>query len=290
MSFLKPAFLLSLQTVLGPYKAYCDTVIDALWKGTTELDAACLYALQTGGKRFRPALVWMVEEALGQGSWKQNPGPALACEYFHTASLIADDLPCMDNDDFRRGKPTTHKQFSESTALLSSFALISEGFRAIAETPLLPKQDPHLLSFAISEASRTMGIPGLLGGQQLDLHPPKHDFDTLMEIVDKKTGALFELCFVLGWIFGGGKKERIDDVRGLASSFGRAFQLIDDIDDYEQDIKAHKTNNCAVRFGLEEVISQAKSYALEFKERLQLLHIEKKDLQSLADVLLSAVE
>ena len=185
MSFNKDAFLKPLLSLLGPYKEFCDTSIDSLWTGSTELDHACLYALQTGGKRFRPALVWMMQDALHFHDWKKYPGPALGCEYFHTASLIGDDLPCMDNDDFRRGKPTTHKQFSEATALLSSYALISEGFRMIAETPLPQGQDDSFHMKAISEASQTMGIAGLLGGQMLDLYPPGTDPEILMDIIDK---------------------------------------------------------------------------------------------------------
>lgn len=283
MAFQKDAFLQPLMELLSPYKDFCDVQLDALWTGQTELDRACLYALQTGGKRFRPALVWMMQEALQFHEWKKFPGPALACEYFHTASLIGDDLPCMDNDDFRRGKPTTHKQFSEAIALLSSYALISEGFRAIAETPLPAKQEASLHTKAISEASFTMGISGLLGGQMLDLSPPGTDPETLMAIIDKKTGALFELCFVLGWIFGGGQQEKLESVRALSHLFGRSFQLLDDIDDYEQDVRAGKKNNFAVLYGLEGAKQKAGEFMTSFKHELRELKIDRSPLSFLAD-------
>lgn len=287
MSFQKKEFVLSLEKLLGPYKSFCDESISRLWTNTDELSQACLYSLQSGGKRFRPSLVWMVQEGLNCSTWKKNVGPALACEYFHTASLIADDLPCMDNDDFRRGKLTTHKKFAESTALLASFALISEGFREIAQTPLPDSVEPLTLSFAISEASRTMGIEGLLGGQMLDMKPQGVD-EKLFVMVDKKTGALFELCFVLGWFFGGGDMKKMQEVRSLSHSFGRAFQLIDDIDDYEQDLLAKKDNNYAVLYGPEKAVMKAQEYIYSFQEALKPLGLEGSALSSLAEVLLKA--
>lgn len=288
MSFQKKEFLIALAEVLGPYKELCDAAIARDWVAQDELSLACLYSLETGGKRFRPSLVWMVQEGLNCHEWKENLGPALACEYFHTASLIADDLPCLDNDDMRRGKPTTHKKFAESTALLASFALISEGFSSIAKTPLPDSQDKSMLAFAISEASRTMGIDGLLGGQMLDLHP-QGSSEKLFTMVDKKTGALFELCFVLGWIFGGGSKAGLQEVRTLAQSFGRAFQLIDDIDDYEQDLLAKKDNNYAVLYGLEKTEEVARSYILAFRKGLKALQLEGPSLSALADAMLKAL-
>lgn len=286
MLYQKKEFLQSLSSLLGKYKHFCDETLSLIWTKPDELDQACFYALQSGGKRFRPALVWMVEEALGNVDWKKAPGPGLACEYFHTASLIADDLPCMDNDDFRRGKPTTHKQFAESTALLGSFALISEGFRAIAQTPLPSKQPMELHLYAISEASRTMGIQGLLGGQMLDMNA-QLTHEKLLEMIDKKTGALFELCFLLGWIFGGGSKDRMDEVKSLSTDFGRAFQLIDDLDDYEQDLKANKKNNFAVLYGPEKASKTAEEYARSFQDKLSRLQIGHTGLSSLADFLLA---
>lgn len=289
MSFHKATFIKALVDLLGPYKRVCDETITALWHGSTELDHACLYALQTGGKRFRPAIVWMMQDALGDTSWRQHPEAGLACEYFHTSSLIADDSPCMDNDDYRRGQLTTHKKFSESTALLASFALISEGFRAIAQMPLRETQDASTLSFAIFEASRTMGIDGLLGGQMLDLKPQDMSEEQLWKMVDQKTGALFELCFILGWIFGGGRKELSGQVQSLAISFGRAFQLIDDLDDYEQDLAMGKVNNYAVLHGLEVAADKAKAYVYSFQEGLKTLGLSQSPLASLSDILLQAL-
>lgn len=288
MSFQKQEFLLALAQVIGPYKDLADGIIKKEWIAKDELSQACLYSLETGGKRFRPALVWMVQEGLRYPLWKEHSGVALACEYFHTASLIADDLPCMDNDDFRRGKPTTHKKYSESTALLASFALISEGFCAIAKTPLPQSQEASLLSFSISEAGRTMGIDGLLGGQMLDLQT-QGSTEKLFAMVDKKTGALFELCFVLGWVFGGGSSARLQEVKMLAQSFGRAFQLIDDIDDYDQDLIAKKENNYAVLYGVKKAESAAKAYIESFEKGLSNLQLEGSRLMDLAQAMEKAL-
>jgi len=173
--------------------------------------------------------------------------------------------------------------------LLGSYALISEGFRAIAETKLPNGQVASLHTQAISEASYTMGISGLLGGQMLDLSPPGTDPEMLMAIIDKKTGALFELCFVLGWIFGNGDQKKLSEVRSLSHKFGRAFQLIDDLDDYEQDVRAGKQNNFAVLYGLEGAVNKAKEYIVAFKKGLEGLKIDQSPLKLLADALLQAL-
>src|SRR5437016_8742652 len=126
-------FAESIFKALAPYKARIEpAIVSSLSRfgEKTELRDACEYSLQTGGKRFRPAIVYMVTDALK--SKNDVTDAALAVEFFHTASLIADDLPCMDNDDFRRGRPTTHKVYPESVALLASFALIAAGFEYIA--------------------------------------------------------------------------------------------------------------------------------------------------------------
>jgi geranylgeranyl diphosphate synthase type II len=132
------------------------------------LKEACIYSLLTGGKRFRPAIVLMVAKALNKGFDVLDA--AIAVEYFHTASLIADDLPCMDNDDERRNKPSLHKAFNETTALLASYALISAGYRAIWQNGQKNDKDLNKLSVALEVASFNTGILGATGGQFLGLY------------------------------------------------------------------------------------------------------------------------
>jgi geranylgeranyl diphosphate synthase, type II len=214
---------------------------------------ACEYALMNGGKRFRPVLVHLIAKAL-------NPEAdvtlaALAVEYFHTASLVADDLPCMDDDDLRRNKPSVHKVYGEATSLLVSYALIAAGYEALADNAKLLGEANFAFSencdqiglLAIKNASQNTGLLGATGGQYLDISPPDLNRETLQEIIRLKTVTLFEISFVLGWLYGGGPINQLDLVKKLAHHFGMAFQIADDFDDVEQDAKnGRKVNMVAV--------------------------------------------
>lgn len=246
---------------LSEYKERIDEQINRLnLEGPPQLTQACLYALQNGGKRFRPAIVYMVAEALGS---RKVDDAALAVELFHTASLIADDLPCMDNDLERRGKPTLHRAFDEKTALLATYALIAEGYDR------LRKNAPaSLLPLIIEQTSKNTGLLGATSGQLLDLSD--HPSEELITVLYLKTGALFELSFTLGWILGGGKLPSLEMVRQAAHHFGIAFQIADDIDDFEQDEK--RIYNFARHFGLckakkrvEEELKKARDLLEELK-------------------------
>jgi geranylgeranyl diphosphate synthase, type II len=190
------------------------------------------YALKNGGKRFRPAIVYMVADALKKGANVDHA--ALAIEYFHTASLIADDLPCMDDDDERRDSPSLHKVYGEATAILATYALIAAGYDHIRlGAKKLGRLD--ICPLAIENASINTGILGATGGQYDDLYPPALTDEFVLDVIDKKTGTLFEISFVFGWLFGGGDPTLIDLLKGAARSFGRAFQISDDFLDLEQD-------------------------------------------------------
>ncbi|HXF28637.1 MAG TPA: polyprenyl synthetase family protein, partial [Chlamydiales bacterium] len=219
----------SIAKVLQAYRDRIETSIVralCLCGEKTPLRDAVEYSLQSGGKRFRPALVFMIADAIGKKVDVSHA--ACAVELFHTASLIADDLPCMDDDDLRRGRPTVHKVFGEATALLASFSLIAAGFEEIS---LNSKDREELCALATFHASRLNGIRALIGGQYLDLYEERLTREKLYEIIEKKTVSLFELSFLLGWIFGGGDITRLEDVKKLAFHFGAAFQILDDIDD-----------------------------------------------------------
>jgi geranylgeranyl diphosphate synthase type II len=191
---------------------------------------ACEYALLNGGKRLRPVLVLMIAEALDYGF---DVGPAaLSVEFFHTASLIADDLPCMDNDDVRRDRPSLHKAFGESVAILASYALIAEGYGGIYRNSRInPKADATL---CLEAATRCAGINGATNGQFLDLYPPDTTVATVRKIIFQKTVTLFEISFIFGWIFGGGSVKNLNQVRKCAYHLGMAFQMADDLHDAGQ--------------------------------------------------------
>lgn len=277
----KEAFSLAMK-ILSPYQERVSIVFEEslhLFGGDSELKEACSYAMKSGGKRLRPAIVWMVAEALHS---KINVDlAALALEFFHISSLVTDDLPCMDNDDFRRGIQTTHRKFSEATALLASFALTAAGFEALSCISLPPNDAYDTLKLLVGKASRAIGGPGLIGGQYLDLNPPVLTKEKLEEIFDKKTCVLFDLAFSFGWILGGGEKDLLQDVSKLATCFGRAFQIVDDIEDLGQDAAAGKKINYAICFGVDEAKKEAGKLIDKFYSLAQKLELHESPLVAL---------
>lgn len=208
---------------------------------------ACEYALLNGGKRLRPILVLMVADALGLG---RNVMPvALSVEFFHTASLIADDLPCMDDDDIRRSRPSLHKAFGENVALLASYALIAEGYGGIYRNSRIYEDADAIL--CLESATRCAGISGATNGQFLDLYPPDASLETIRKIIFQKTVTLFEISFVFGWIFGGGESYRLPEIRQCAYHFGMAFQMADDLLDDTQDLIQESSINISAACGKE---------------------------------------
>jgi geranylgeranyl diphosphate synthase, type II len=218
----------------------------------SNLRDACEYAVMNGGKRLRPMITLMV--AKGLGKQKHVMWAALASEYLHTASLIADDLPCMDDDDLRRSKPSTHKVYGEDVALLASYALIAEGYQCLSKNVKHLKQqkidsDAHSDNagiLSLENMTHNTGILGATGGQFLDMYPEEKTISFLQEVVKKKTVALFEISFVLGWLFAGGDSSRLNLIKDAAQYFGEAFQIADDFEDMEQD----KRNNSQANFVL----------------------------------------
>lgn len=275
----KEAFSEQAKLVLEPYKTRFEHEMHAAFSEfgpQNSVREAMEYALKGDGKRFRPALVFMVADGLNKGL---NVVPAsLAVEYFHTSSLIADDLPCMDNDDFRRGRATTHKVYGESIALLASYALIASGFEQIAKNET---KDKEVTRLGILQASRTMGASGLIGGQYYDLFPKDLDKEKLLLILDMKTCALFDLCMSLGWLFGGGKLELLDEVHKAAYHFGMAFQILDDLDDSQKDKDANREVNFANRFGFDEAVRTVQESCNAFQHSLEKLGLQNTPLNNL---------
>jgi len=257
----------------------------------TTLRDACEYALTNGGKRFRPALVYMIANALQQGADVSQA--ALSVEYLHTASLIADDLPCMDDDDERRSKPSTHKVYGESTALLASYALIAAGYECLAKNArsLSASKQTHAKNgdrigvLALGNVTYNTGLFGATGGQFLDINPPDLTMESLIDIIKKKTVSLFEISFVLGWLFGGGDIAELPKVKKAALHFGLAFQIADDLQDVEQDKANGRKVNVACVFGAEKAKKVVHCEIEAYKKIIQALPIEKKELLSLVDLL-----
>jgi len=220
------------------------------------LKQACQYALLSGGKRLRPILVLLIAEALGKGTVPMDA--AVAIEFFHTASLIADDLPCMDNEKWRRGKLALHHAYGETIALLASYGLITAAFEKIHAASAGLSAD--ICALAVKEAAVAAGLKGATSGQYYDLFPPESSLEQLQRLHHLKTGTLFETAFVFGHLFGGGDVADLDEVRKCARHFGSAFQIADDLSDEEEDTKE---KNMVLFLGKEKAL-------VLFEEQLKL--------------------
>ncbi len=207
-----------------------DPTLRTLWESEQ-------YSLMAGGKRIRGALVMETCRMLG-GQTEQALPLALAIEMIHTFSLIHDDLPCMDNDDLRRGKPTNHKVYGEAIALLAGDGLATDAMTLIAQSEQLP---PRVRLEAISVLAQATGSTGMIGGQLIDLESEGRDIPLshLQLLHAGKTGALFCAALFLGAIAAGKLESEepalFDALRSYASGVGLAFQVLDDILDVTAD-------------------------------------------------------
>lgn len=185
------------------------------------------YSLMAGGKRLRPVFAFEFCRLCG-ADWHQAAPFAGAMEMIHTYSLIHDDLPCMDNDDFRRGRPTNHKVYGEAMATLAGDALLTDAF-GLAATAKLPK--PENMALAISVLSQNAGSLGMVGGQVLDILSEERvcTEQEVLDIQSRKTGALINAACVLGVIAGGGSEQQIEAAASFAGCLGLAFQIRDDM-------------------------------------------------------------
>ena len=188
------------------------------------------YSLMVGGKRIRPLLTLLFCELCGEDAKKALPY-ACAVEMIHTYSLIHDDLPCMDDDDYRRGKPSNHKVYGEDIATLSGDAMQSLAF----EIMLSPESVNDVTAEKAVKAAHTLakycGTLGMVGGQVIDIESENKNagIETLSEMDEKKTGALIKAACEMGCIIGGATQKQVEAATQYAHSIGLAFQIVDDI-------------------------------------------------------------
>lgn len=194
--------------------------------GQDEVVEAMKYSLVNGGKRLRPVLCLEFAKACG-GDRFDALDFACAVEYIHTYSLIHDDLPCMDDDDMRRGKPSCHKQFGEATALLAGDALLTHAFQIVAGAEL----DDSKIALACGLLAQNAGVQGMVGGQVIDLkyESESPDLRQLLSVHRLKTGALISAACLLGCIAAGADDKKIAAASAYAYDLGVAFQIKDDI-------------------------------------------------------------
>lgn len=272
--------------MIAGYQKRCqsrvDAALDELFQAPRDelerLYQAMRYSVMNGGKRVRPLLVYAACEAL-QGDIERADGAACAVELIHAYSLVHDDLPAMDDDDLRRGQPTTHKAFDEATAILAGDGLQSLAFEVLADRRRNP-QDPEVRLQMLSALGGAAGPAGMVGGQAIDLGSvgQKLDREALETMHRHKTGALIEASVLLGALASG----KADDLSlkallQYARAIGLAFQVQDDILDVESDTatlgktqgkdEAHDKPTYPSLLGLDA----AKDYALELRD--QALHV-----------------
>jgi geranylgeranyl diphosphate synthase, type II len=194
------------------------------------------YSLLSGGKRFRPIMVLAAVEALGRESTRALPA-ACALEYVHCFSLIHDDLPCMDNDDFRRGRPSSHRKFGEAKALLAGDALIIEAFAILTgfrQSALLRGETTLEIMRELVEAS---GKRGMIGGQFLECTVAEGavNEEDLLAVHRSKTGALIRGALRIGAIIGEAAENDREALTGYGEALGLLFQIVDDVLDMEKE-------------------------------------------------------
>ncbi|MCA1022981.1 polyprenyl synthetase family protein [Halobacillus litoralis] len=197
------------------------------------LQDSIIYSIEAGGKRLRPILLLATAEAFGAPSEK-GVTAAAALEMVHTYSLIHDDLPAMDNDDYRRGMPTNHKKFDEATAILAGDALLTMSTQLIAEDPSLEQTEKL---FLIQELTKAAGPRGMVEGQMQDMlsEGKEISLEALENIHRNKTGRLLDFAICAGARLGNASKESMEQMSEMAEALGLIFQIQDDILDVTGD-------------------------------------------------------
>jgi len=251
----------------------------------TSLHSAMRYALLAGGKRLRPALVQASYELFGGKPSESINLAMLSLEMLHTFSLIHDDLPCMDDDDLRRGKPTTHKVYGEAIAVLAGDALCIFAFELIAKTGDIA---------VVEELAHSLGTKGMIGGQVIDTESEGKPVDlaTVDYIHYHKTAALIEASLVIGALLANANQEELSCIREFGKGIGLVFQIIDDILDIESsteelgkdvgsDVKNGKATYPAV-LGLDA--SKQKALELYNKSLKHLENLQNKNTETLKNI------
>jgi geranylgeranyl diphosphate synthase type II len=224
-----------IKAYLNEKKDLIDSYLKSYFTASSSpsvLHEAMKYSLFAGGKRIRPILALASFEACGGDAKKIIP-QAAALELIHTYSLIHDDLPAMDNDDLRRGKPTNHKMFGEAMAILAGDALLTEAFFMMTQADI--KIKPSILLKALREVALAAGHNGMVGGQAQDIisEDAEPDSETLEFIHLHKTAALIKSSVRIGPILAGSRKKQLQALTRYGENTGLAFQIIDDVLDVE---------------------------------------------------------
>lgn len=280
---------LMMDEQVNQYKAIIDQRLETLFDEVTmnpRIKEAMYYSLTVGGKRVRPLLMLLTAAAFGTDIKKALP-VALALECVHTYSLIHDDLPAMDNDDYRRGKLTNHKQFDEATAILAGDALLTYSFQLISETPELSADEKV---YALKRLSEVSGPSGMVGGQMYDLsyEDTTISLDQLEQVHDLKTGQLLIYALEMGAFLSHQPIEIVEAMKQAATAIGLTFQIQDDILDVIGDEQAlgkkvgsdvlNDKSTYPKLLGLEGAMKERQKFVDETKKQLDLAGVLETNL------------
>jgi len=257
-------------------------------KSPSIIHKAMRYSVFSGGKRIRPILTFAAAELFGKDT-ENVIKAACGIELIHTFSLIHDDLPCIDNDDFRRGKPSNHKVFGEAIALLAGDALLVSGFDLIIKNSEVKEIKKQSILKLIKETSFYIGTENMLGGQVEDINLKNEDIkkEDLYNLYMKKTAALICLSIRAGAILSGANQKQLEALTKYGENIGLAFQIIDDMLDIMQDQRDTKKPNYANKYGIKESESESEKLIKEAKNSLKIFNHKAETLRSLADYLLT---
>lgn len=273
----------ALNQYLPPETEYPQTIHEAM-----------RYSVFAGGKRLRPILVIAAAEVVGGRAEKVLP-TACAIELIHTFSLIHDDLPAIDNDDYRRGKLTCHKVFGEDMAILAGDGLLTHAFQLLAQNSEIKTINKEAMPLVIKEVAAAIGTLGLIGGEVVDIQSEGKEIDLprLEYIHSHKTGALIAISLRVGAMLMDAQEEEIEALFQYGKLIGLAFQIVDDILNVEgdevqlgkpvgSDLRQKKATYPAL-FGLEESRQKARRLVEEAKKELEIFGEKGEILRLLAD-------
>ncbi|MBR3118914.1 polyprenyl synthetase family protein [Oceanobacillus profundus] len=284
----------NLSEYITKYKAMIENEFDRYLRNLnmhSRLKESMLYSLEAGGKRLRPILMIASYEAYGQ-QIKKVLSAATALEMIHTYSLVHDDLPAMDDDDYRRGKPTNHKMFDEATAILAGDALLTFSFELIANDPLLTAEEKVSLIQMLASCS---GPTGMVGGQILDMEAENRpiSIEEMERIHALKTGELVRSAILSGAMLGKATEEQLEHLTTFAYYLGLIFQVQDDILDVTGDeeklgkpVGSDEDNQKSTYpklLGIKGAMKQKEAYVEKAKEALQKAGAANSVLMDLTD-------
>jgi geranylgeranyl pyrophosphate synthase len=246
-----------LRNWAGPLRARVDAWMlgrfDDAWP--PRFQQACEYPLKTGGKRMRALLACAAAESVGGHVGDAVLGAAGAVELVHGYSLVHDDLPAMDDDDERRGRPTVHRAYDDATGILVGDAMLTVAFRSLARLPA----DAAVRIALVEELSDAAGHPGMIGGQAADvgLGGPVTELDALVRLHRGKTGALIRAAVRMGAIAGGASVDQLSALTTYGAAVGLAFQMADDVLDADEDAGADGPPSYVKLLGIAETQRRA---------------------------------